>query len=94
MTAGINQLCKDMNIVLPDGTISCETSLTNALQAIRDAITNISQEATKSGMTDIAERCRVVNEHLDVMISLANNWDGQIIDQFNEVMNYIADPSH
>ena len=94
MRDGINQLCKDMNIVLPDGTISCETSLTNALQAIRDAITNISQEATKSGMSDIAERCRVVNEHLDAMISLANNWEGEIITQFNEVMTYIVDPSH
>ena len=94
MRDGINQLCKDMNIVLPDGTISCETSLTNALQAIRDAITNISQEATKSGISDIAERCRVVNEHLDAMISLANNWEGEIITQFNEVMTYIVDPSH
>ena len=94
MTAGINQLCKDMNIVLPDGTISCETSLTNALQAIRDAITNISQEATKSGMTDIAERCRVVNQNLDAMIGLANNWDNEIIKDFNEVMTYIVDPSH
>ena len=94
MRDGINQLCKDMNIVLPDGTISCETSLTNALQAIRDAITNISQEATKSGMSDIAERCRVVNEHLDAMISLANNWEGEIITQFNKVMTYIVDPSH
>ena len=94
MTAGINQLCKDMNIVLPDGTISCETSLTNALQAIRDAITNISQEATKSGMTDIAERCRVVNLNLDAMISLANNWDNEIIKDFNDVMNYIVNPTN
>lgn len=94
MTAGINQLCKDMNIVLPDGTISCETPLTNALQAIRDAITNISQEATKSGMTDIAERCRVVNQNLDAMISLANNWDNEIIKDFNDVMNYIVNPTN
>lgn len=94
MIAGINQLCKDMNIVLPDGTISCETSLTNALQAIRDAITNISQEATKSGMTDIAERCRVVNQNLDAMISLANNWDNEIIKDFNDVMNYIVNPTN
>jgi hypothetical protein len=71
MTAGINQLCKDMNIVLPDGTISCETSLTNALQAIRDAITNIAQEATKSGLSDLVEKCRLVNERLDAMVSLA-----------------------
>ena len=94
MRDGINQLCKDMNIVLPDGTISCETSLTNALQAIRDAITNISQEATKSGMTDIAERCRVVNQNLDAMISLANNWEGEIITQFNKVMNFIVNPTN
>lgn len=94
MTAGINQLCKDMNIVLPDGTISCETSLTNALQAIRDAITNISQEASKSGMTDIAERCRIVNQNLDAMISLANNWDNEIIKDFNDVMNYIVNPTN
>lgn len=94
MRDGINQLCKDMNIVLPDGTISCETSLTNALQAIRDAITNISQEATKSGMTDIAERCRVVNQNLDAMISLANNWDNEIIKDFNDVMNYIVNPTN
>ena len=94
MRDGINQLCKDMNIVLPDGTISCETSLTNALQAIRDAITNISQEATKSGMTDIAERCRIVNQNLDAMISLANNWDNEIIKDFNDVMNYIVNPTN
>ena len=94
MINGINQLCRNMNIVLPDGAISCETSLTSALQAIRDAITNIAQEASQSGMSDIVERCRVVNQELDAMMSLANNWNKDILEPFDDVMNYIVNPSN
>ena len=94
MTAGIERLCQNMNIVLPDGTISCETSLTNALQAIRDAITNIAQEATKSGLSDLVEKCRAVNERLDAMMSLVADWENQILIPFGKVMDYITNSTH
>ena len=94
LTANVSDIMTNMNNGLQQlaSSQAFDVTVTDAINKLREAVQNISQEAVKTGLQDLVDKCRLTMEYLDTMSSTLTNWDANILQPFNDVMSYINNP--